>query len=97
MRVPFQEPGGPILSAVEEIGFVENHQRGFALCADFFEHAVHRKDLFFGLRMAHVHDVDQQIRLHDLLQRGLESFDQPVRELANEADSVGEQHVLVGR
>ena len=54
-------------------------------------------DLFLGLRMADVHDVQQQIRLHDFFERGLERLDQPVRQFADETDRVRQQHILVRR
>ena len=53
--------------------------------------------LFFGLRMADVHDVQQQIGLDDFFERGLEGFNQPVRQFADEPHGVGQQHVLIGR
>ena len=82
---------------VKTVHFVEHHQRGFARRADFFQHRVHRVNLFRRLRMAGVHDVQQQIRLHDFLQRGLERLDEAVRQLANETHRVRQQNVLIGR
>jgi hypothetical protein len=69
---------------VEPVHFVENHQRRFFARADFGQHGVHGGNLFLGLRMADVHDVQQQIRLHHFLQRRLERLDQPVRQFADE-------------
>ena len=74
----------------EPVHLVENHQRGFFVRADFLEHGIHRRDLLLGLRMADVHDVQQQIRPHNFLQRGLERLNQPVRQFLDEADRVSQ-------
>ena len=71
--------------------------RGFFRRADFRQHGIDRGDLFLGLRMADVHDVQQQIRLHHFLQRRLERLDQAVRQFADETDRVREQNILVRR
>ena len=47
--------------------------------------------------MADVHHVQQQVRLNHFFERRLERLDKSMRQLANETDRVGEQHVLVGR
>ncbi len=83
-------------AAIEAIHLVEDHQRGLAAGTDFLEHAVDGKNLLFGLGMAEIHDVQEQFRLHDFFQRGLEGFDEAMGELADEADGVGVKDVLVG-
>lgn len=59
------------VARAEAINFVENHQDWFAVCANFFEHRVHRQNLFLGLRMADVHNVQKQISLDDFLEVAL--------------------------
>ena len=88
---------GSACAAIELVHFVEHHQRRLFLRADFLQHGIHGLNLLLGLRMADVHDVQQQVRLHDFFQRGLERLDQAVRQFADETDRVGQQHVLVRR
>ena len=40
--------------------------------------------------MADVHDMDQKVGFHDFLQRGLESLDEVVRQLADETHRVAQ-------
>ena len=84
-------------TAVQLVDFVEDHQRRLFRRADFLQHGVDRCNLFLGLRMAHVHDVQQQIGLHHFFERGLERLDQSVRQFADETDRVGQQNILVRR
>ena len=81
----------------EPVHFVEHHQHWFLRRADFHEHRVDCVNLLLCLRMTDVHDMDQQIRLHHFLQRGLERLDQSVRQFLDEPNRVGEQHILVRR
>ena len=39
--------------------------------------------------------MDQEVRDQDLLERGLEGLDEPVRQPADEAHGVGEEQLLV--
>jgi hypothetical protein len=79
------------------VNLVEHHQHRLFRRADFHQHRVHRVNLLLRLRMADVHDVHQQIRLHHFFQRGLERLDQTVRQFFDEAHGVGEQNILLGR
>ena len=63
--------------------------------ANFFEHGIHGGDLFLSLRMTDVYHMDEEIGLDDFLKRRLERLDEPMRQLADETDGVGEQHALV--
>ena len=59
---------------------------------ELFEDGLHRLDLLLGLGARGVDDVEQQVGLPGLLERGLERGDQRVRQVADEADRVREQH-----
>lgn len=96
MGILLKKASEHIPTAVELINFVEDHQCRFAFSADFFEDGINRFDLFLRLRMADIDDVEEEIGLDDFLERRLESFDEPMRQFANEPDRVGEQHILVG-
>ena len=63
---------------------------GTAAGADFMQHALHFLDLLRMVRVGGVHHVQQQVGIGRLLQRGLESVDQAVRQVADEADRVGQ-------
>ena len=58
---------------------------------EFPQHLVNGLDLRLGVRVARVHDVQQQPGLPGLFQRRLERGDQMVRQVADEADRVAEQ------
>ena len=49
---------------------------------------------FSALGRAGIHDVDEEVRQRGLLQRGAEALHEIVRQLADEADRVGQQHLL---
>ena len=78
------------------VNLVEHHQRGFAGGGNLVQDGVDGGDLFLGLGMADVDDVEKQVGLDDFFEGGLEGFDKAVGELLDEADGVGQQHVLVG-
>ena len=61
------------------------------------QNRIDSRDLLRRLRVAGVHDMDQQVGLRHFLQRGLEGLDQPVRQLADEADGICQEQILVGR
>ena len=93
--IPIAIPG-TVAVQIEAVDFVKDHEGRFARRADFVQNGVHRLDLFTGLRMTDVHDVQQQVGPHDFLERGLECLDEAVRQFADEADGVSQQHVLIG-
>ena len=84
-------------ASVHLVNFVKDHQRRFFARADFGENGIDGGDLFLGLRMADVHDMQQQIRLHDFFERRLERLDESVRQFFDETDRVREQNILVRR
>ena len=55
--------------------------------------ALHHLGLLLPLRVGHVDDVEQQVRVLQLLQRGLEGLYQLVGQLADESHRVGDHHV----
>ena len=79
------------------VHFVEDHERRFARRANFFQHRIHRGDLFVGLRLTDVHHMDQEVGLDDFFERSFECLDQPMRQLADETDRVCQEHTLVRR
>ena len=57
------------------------------------QHLAHLFDALIAQRIAGIDDVQQQVRVARLLQRRAECRDQFVRQLAHEADRVGEHHL----
>ena len=58
------------------------------------EHLAHRRDLALGIGRGAVDDVDEVVAAAGHLERALERLDQSVRQVAHEADRVGDQHRL---
>ena len=58
--------------------------------ADLVEHLAHRRQLALGVGVGGVDDVQHEVGVGDLLQRRAERLDQLVRQVADEADGVGE-------
>ena len=83
--------------AIQAVNFVEDHDRRLAGGADFIEHRVDGLNLFLGLRMADIDDVQKQVRLDNFLERGFERFNEAVRQFADETHGVRQQHVLIRR
>jgi hypothetical protein len=93
------EEAGPTLEDVlgrKEVDLVEDHQGGAFGSADLGEHAIDGTDLFLGVRVADVDDVEEEVGFDDFLEGGLERLDEAVRELPDEPDGVAEEDVLVG-
>jgi len=90
----FAQHGGN--RARQPVNLVENHQRRLAFGGNFLEHSVDGRDLFFGLGVADIDNVQEQIRLDDLFERGFERFHQAVGQFFDEAHRIGQQNVLVG-
>ena len=78
----------------EAVYFVENNHSLFPVGAEFGNGFIHGGHLFVVLRVAEVHNVNEQIGKLDLLKRRLEGFDDCVRQLADETDSICEQNLL---
>ena len=74
--MPLEETRQHIAISIQLVDLVKHHQRWLAIRSDFFQHGIHRSNLFVRLRMADIHDVQQQIGLDDFFQRGFESLDQ---------------------
>ena len=75
VRMAFGKTGEPIAVTVQLIDFVENHQSWFAVRADFFEDGVDGLNLIFGLGMAGIDNVQEQIGFDDFLKSRFERFD----------------------
>ena len=76
----------------QRVDLVERQERVLLLDAQFGEHAAHRADLLVDQRTGGIGDMEQQIGLPGLLERGAEARDQPVRQVADEADRVAQEH-----
>ena len=57
------------------------------------DQAVHNVGLLLPLGVGHVDDVEQQVCVLQLFQRGLEGLHQLVGQLADKAHGVGDHHV----
>ena len=57
------------------------------------DQAVDDRDVIVALRVGAVDDVDEKIRVFQLLERGAEGLDQMVRQLGDEADRVRQQRL----
>ena len=75
------------------VRLVQHEERGVVLEAELGEDALDGLDLALGLGAGGVDDVQEQVGLAGFLERGLERRDQGVRQVADEADRVGEQRV----
>ena len=71
---------------------LNDQQLGHGGGVDLVEHRAHGRDLTLGVGRAGVDDVHQVVGAGGDLERALERLDQPVRQVAHEADRVGEQH-----
>ena len=77
----------------DPVNFVQDQDQRLIGQSKLFEDGVDRLDLFFGLGTGGVGDVEEQVRLAGLLQRGLERGDERVRQVADEPDGVRQQDV----
>ena len=94
--VVLAEPVGVAVGLGKEVGLVEDHEGGLVGGVDFLEYLVDGGDLLGGGGVGGVDDVQEEVGLDDFLEGGLEGLDELVRELADEADGVAEEGVLVG-
>src|SRR5450755_1518247 len=77
-----------------EVDLVQRYYHGQATRADLFQYLLNGLDLAMDVGMRGIDDVDQQIGLGDLLQRGAEGGDQDRGEPLDKADGIGEQDFL---
>src|SRR2546430_2263955 len=77
---------------LDTIHLVENHHLDFIHNADLLEHRAHGLDLHERLGERGVHNVKKKIRGEHLLEGRVKALDEAVREVADEADGVREEH-----
>ena len=75
----------------DAIDLVVDAQPRHLVRLDLGEHALDRFDVPLAIGIGGVDDVQQQIGLHDFLERGAEGRDQAVRQAIDEADRVRQQ------
>ena len=88
MRLATQQPVHHL--GVGCVALVDHHQLGHPLGADLGQHLAHGRELSLGIGVAAVDDVQHQVGLGHLLQRGAEGLDQLVRQVPDEPDGVGQ-------
>jgi hypothetical protein len=76
---------------VGDVGLVDDDDLRHVTGTRLGEHLAHGGDLTLGVGVGAVHDVQQQIGVGDLLQRGAERLDELVRQRPNESDRVDER------
>ena len=83
----------PGVGGVQQVDLVEDQQPRRRVSADLLEDRVHRRDRLAApaLGLGRVDDVDDEIGEDRLLERRLERLDELMRELADEADRVGDE------
>ncbi len=79
----------------EGVDFIKDCEHLLAVGIELADDGVDGVDLLLEIGVAEVNDVDEEVRLVDFLEGGLERLDDGVRELADEADCVGEEDFLV--
>lgn len=84
-----QEAGGAAVCG-QEVGFVVHEQAGDVARADFFEYAVDVVGLAFVIGAGGVDDVQDEVGERGFFESGGEGGDEAVRQVAHEADGVGE-------
>ena len=80
---------------VGDVDFVENGDDGFVGGAELFEDAEGGGVVFFEVGIGDVDDVYQEVGDNGFLECGLERFDEPVGEAADEADGVGDEELVI--
>ena len=83
----------PGVGGIQQVDLVEDEQPRRRVSADLLEDRVHRRNRLAppALGLGRVHDVDDEIGEDRLLERRLERLDELMRELADEADRVGDE------
>jgi len=79
---------------VDEVDFIEDEQGAFVGGSELVEHGGGGGVKLLGVGGTGVDDVDEEIGEDGFFQRGAEGLDKVVGKIADEADGVGEQHVL---
>ena len=77
----------------DEIALVVAFQYRRAGRCKLRDQTVDDRDVIVALRVGAVDDVDEKIRVFQLLERGAEGLDQMVRQLGDEADRVRQQRL----
>ena len=77
------------------VHFVENDKDGLVDGPDFTKGLFHDLHLLLEVRVGNIHDMDQHIRLPDLVQGTLERFDQLGGQFPDETDGVTQQEGAV--
>ena len=81
----------------ESIDLVQDDDGRFVSGAQLLQRLLHSQAVLEGARMRYVNDVDEQVCLDDLLQRGPKSRHQCRGQLLDEPHGVGEQHLRARR
>ena len=79
--------------AVEQVGLVVHADAGDALRAEVVDELIHHLCLRDPLGVGNVDDVQQKVGILQLLKRRLEGVDELMRQLADEADRVGDDDI----
>jgi len=75
----------------EEVRLVEDDELAGVARADVADHVAHRLQLRRGVGVRAVDDVEDDVGLADLLERRAERLDELMRQVAHEADRVGQR------
>ena len=79
----------------DAVDLVECVKHWLVVDPELIEHCVHDASLFFPTHVARVDHVQQEVGVDDLLERRAERRHEMVRQLADEANRVGEQDAIV--
>ena len=76
------------------VGFVVHHHARDVLCAELCHNLIHSLCMDLPVFIRNVHNVQQQIGIRQLLERGLERRYEMMRQLANKAYGIGQEDFL---
>src|SRR3990170_6121285 len=85
------------LPRIHLICFIKYQQGGDMLNREIPDDLVHRRHLLFKAGIADVNDVDQQVRILQLIQRRPEGPEQILREFTDETDRIRDNHLALTR
>lgn len=77
------------------VDLVEDQDRWHITGADGVEHFFDGVDVFFHLRLGGVDDMQKQVGFNDLGQGGVETGDELMRQVADKADGIAEDDVVL--